>query len=208
MLEILTVIGDGMKKTILVSLYASMLAIANVAAVKIVSIGDISFTAGIFPIAIAFLVSDVIVENYGEKEGNKAVWGGTAALGSTVVLTQFIATVPGKSIVNEVFASSLPILIASLITIIISQRTDVWLFSRIKERLPYKITRNVGSTTITQLVDTALFTLLAFKILPQLVGGQILSIAVIVSIIATEWVVKTILSIIDTPLFYALTRND
>lgn len=197
-----------MKKTILVSLYAAMLAIANVAAVKVVSIGDISFTAGIFPIAIAFLVSDVIVENYGEKTGNKAVWGGTAALAGTVGLTQFVAKLPGESVVNEVFTSSLPILTASLITIVISQRTDVWLFSRIKDRLPYKITRNVGSTTITQLIDTALFTMLAFKILPQVIGGQILPLSVIMSIVVTEWAVKTALSVIDTPIFYALTNDN
>jgi len=196
-----------MSKWLLVSVYASMLGIANIAAVKVVSIGSWEFTAGVVPIAVAYLVSDISVERYGKQFGHKLVWAGTSALILVTAVTQVVLFLPGESVVNDVFGASFPILVASVITIIVAQHTDIWLFAAIKSKLPYRPTRNIGSTTLSQLLDTTLFTVLAFSILPILFGGVRLSIATIGTIILTEWVVKTGIAIADTPLFLASTNG-
>jgi len=194
-------------KHTLVAVYASMLAIANVAAVKVVSINGWEFTAGVVPIAVAFLVSDVLVERHGEDTGHTAVWAGFSALLITIAVTQLVLYLPGESVVNDVFGASLPILLASLTTILLSQHTDVWLFAQLKERLPYRPTRNIGSTVMSQGVDTTVFSLLAFAILPAFVGGTTLPLSVITTIVITEWLIKSGIAVMDTPVFILLTND-
>lgn len=194
-------------KHTLVAVYAAMLAIANVAAVKVVSINGWEFTAGVVPIAVAFLVSDVLVERHGEDTGHTAVWAGFSALLITIAVTQLVLYLPGESVVNDVFGASLPILLASLTTILLSQHTDVWLFAQLKERLPYRPTRNIGSTVMSQGVDTTVFSLLAFAILPVMVRGTTLPLSVITTIVITEWLIKSGIAVMDTPVFILLTND-
>lgn len=194
-------------KHTLIAVYAAMLAIANVAAVKVVSINGWEFTAGVVPIAVAFLVSDVLVERHGEDTGHTAVWAGFSALLITIAVTQLVLYLPGESVVNDVFGASLPILLASLTTILLSQHTDVWLFAQLKERLPYRPTRNIGSTVMSQGVDTTVFSLLAFAILPAIVGGTTLPLSVITTIVITEWLIKSGIAVMDTPVFILLTND-
>lgn len=195
------------KKGQLIAIYASMLAIANVAAVKVVSVGGWEFTAGVLPIAIAYLVSDIGVEKHGKEFGHKLVWAGVGGLSTVIIVSQVVVSLPGESVVNQVFAASLPILTASVLSIIVGQHTDVWLFAAIRERLPYRPTRNIGSTAISQLLDTVLFTALAFSVLPLILGGTRLPTATLLTIIATEWVIKFGIAIADTPVFLVATND-
>jgi len=195
------------KKGQLIAIYASMLAIANVAAVKVVSVGGWEFTAGVLPIAIAYLVSDIGVEKHGKEFGHKLVWAGVGGLSTVIIVSQVVVSLPGESVVNQVFAASLPILTASVLSIIVGQHTDVWLFAAIRERLPYRPTRNIGSTAISQLLDTVLFTALAFSVLPLVLGGTRLPTATLLTIIATEWVIKFGIAIADTPVFLVATND-
>jgi len=187
--------------------YGAMFAIANIAAVKVVTVSGISITAGTLPIAIAFLLSDIGVERYGKKFGHKLANAGLVSLVLTVMILFSVGALPGESVINQVVNFSLPILAASITTLAISQHTDVVLFSYIKQRLPYRFTRNIGSTITTQLLDTALFTTLAFAVYPLIIGGKQLSISVIISIIIADWTIKCVIAIVDTPIFYACTQD-
>jgi len=191
----------------LIALYGAMFAIANIAAVKVVTMYGISITAGTLPIAIAFLLSDIGVERYGREFGHKLANAGLISLVLTVGVLFSVGALPGESVVNEVVNFSLPILAASITTLAVSQHTDVVLFSYIKQRLPYRFTRNIGSTITTQLLDTALFTVLGFAVYPFIIGGQQLPIAVITSIIVADWIIKCVIAIVDTPIFYAFTQS-
>jgi conserved hypothetical integral membrane protein len=196
-----------MSKNRLMAVYGAMLAIANVAAVKVISINGWEFTAGVIPIAFAYLASDIAVEKHGKEFGHKLVWAGVSALLTVIAVSQMVVYLPGESVVNQVFGASLPILTASVLSIILAQHTDVWLFTLIRDRLPYRPTRNIGSTAISQLLDTVLFTALAFSILPIILGGSRLPIATLVTIIVTEWVIKFGIAIADTPLFLVVTNE-
>jgi uncharacterized PurR-regulated membrane protein YhhQ (DUF165 family) len=52
-----------------------------------------------------------------------------------------------------------------------------------------------------------MFSLLAFWVFPQLIGGRILAFGTIATIIITEWAIKSGIGIIDTPLFIAATEQ-
>jgi len=125
-----------------------------------------------------------------------------------VIMSQSVVALPGESPVNEVLGFSLPILLASLSAIVVGQHTDVWLFTAIKNRLPYRPTRNIGSTAISQFIDTALFTVLGFAVFPALLGGIELPLSAIVTVVATDWTLKTGIAVVDTPVFLAATSTD
>jgi uncharacterized integral membrane protein (TIGR00697 family) len=194
-------------KAVLIAVFASMLGIANIAATKVVTIATVSTTAGVLPIAIAYLISDIGVERYGKQFGHTLVWSGVASLIGVIGVSQLVIALPGSSAVNDVLGASMPILLASISSILVAQHGDIALFVTIRDKLPYRPTRNIGSTVVSQLLDTSMFSLLAFFVFPQVIGGQVLALGLIASIIITEWVIKVIIAIIDTPLFIAATEQ-
>ncbi|UXF49943.1 membrane protein [Haloquadratum phage sp.] len=194
-------------KAVLIAVFASMLGIANIAATKVVTIATVSTTAGVLPIAIAYLISDIGVERYGKQFGHTLVWSGIASLIGVIGVSQLVIALPGSSAVNDVLGASMPILLASISAILVAQHGDIALFVAIRDKLPYRPTRNIGSTVVSQLLDTSMFSLLAFFLFPQVIGGQVLALGLIASIIITEWVIKVIIAIIDTPLFIAATEQ-
>lgn len=194
-------------KAVLIAVFASMLGIANIAATKVVTIATVSTTAGVLPIAVAYLISDIGVERYGKQFGHTLVWSGIASLIGVIGVSQLVIALPGSSAVNDVLGASMPILLASILSILVAQHGDIALFVTIRDKLPYRPTRNIGSTVVSQLLDTSMFSLLAFFLFPQVIGGQVLALGLIASIIITEWVIKVIIAIIDTPLFIAATEQ-
>jgi len=194
-------------KAVLIAVFASMLGIANIAATKVVTIATVSTTAGVLPIAVAYLISDIGVERYGKQFGHTLVWSGVASLIGVIGVSQLVIALPGSSAVNDVLGASMPILLASISAILVAQHGDIALFVAIRDKLPYRPTRNIGSTVVSQLLDTSMFSLLAFFLFPQVIGGQVLALGLIASIIITEWVIKVIIAIIDTPLFIAATEQ-
>jgi uncharacterized integral membrane protein (TIGR00697 family) len=194
-------------KAVLIAVFASMLGIANIAATKVVTIATVSTTAGVLPIAVAYLISDIGVERYGKQFGHTLVWSGVASLIGVIGVSQLVIALPGSSAVNDVLGASMPILLASILSILVAQHGDIALFVTIRDKLPYRPTRNIGSTVVSQLLDTSMFSLLAFFLFPQVIGGQVLALGLIASIIITEWVIKVIIAIIDTPLFIAATEQ-
>jgi len=204
----------------LVALAASSLVVANIIAAKIIEVsvlflGELTASAGVVPIAVAFLCTDVLNERYGKDVAQEAVWVSVGVIVLSWVMIQVSVWLPHSSgVPQETFAttlsSSTPLFIASVMTVLVSQTFDVVAFDRLRyitggER---RWIRNIGSTSLSQLLDTALFSVLAFMFLPVVVGGTQLPLGTVVSIVVVEYVVKLSLAIADTPLFYALTTEN
>jgi uncharacterized integral membrane protein (TIGR00697 family) len=190
---------------LLIGLYTGLLVLTNIAATKIIEVGAWTTTAGVVTIAFAFVVSDITVERYGKAAGHSLVWVGVSTLAATTLLGQTIVLLPGSGPADAVLSASLPIFVASLTTLIVSQHLDVWLFSVLRQR--GRIAANLGSTPVSQAADTTVFTILAFAIFPVFLGGRTLGSSALVTVIVTEWVIKLGLAIIDTPVFLALSRG-
>jgi len=195
-------------KTTLIAVYAGLLGFANIAATKVIEIqtfGGWTTTAGIVPIAGAFLISDVCVERYGQETGHRLVRGGVITLTVVIMLSQLVIRLPGNGNgVEPVLAQSTPILIASVTTIAFSQWADIELFAFIRNKTDSPVAANLGSTMTTSLIDTTGFAVLAFLIIPSLIGGLVLPVAAVATIIITQCVLKVGLAALDTPLFVIL----
>lgn len=154
-----------------------------------------------------FLVTDALNEKYGLKEARKAVYLGFFSLLSTVIIMQMALLFTPNTIdfsqgaLETIFNFMPQVALASLVAYIISQTFDVYLFQRIKSKLPdtkYLWIRNNGSTVVSQLIDTAIFVPLAFI-------GQ-LPIEVIMDIFITTYIIKVLVAFLDTPFVYLIKR--
>jgi hypothetical protein len=88
------------------------------------------------------------------------------------------------------------IAIASLIAYLISQYHDIWAFHFWKEKTGgrHLWLRNNLSTLISQLLDSLIFTLMAF--------AGTLPFTELIQIIITTYLLKLVVALIDTPFIY------
>ena len=210
----------NVNRQLLTAIGASMLILANVVAVKIIPIplpllGAVEASAGVFPIAVVFFCTDVISERYGRQAAQDAVkimlfvlilgWG----VLQTAVYMPRVGGVKQAAFASVVGAST-SLVVASVLTAVVSQLIDVQLFHYIKDYTDgqHKWFRNIGSTSVSQLLDTALFSMLAFIVVPSTIGGVVLPFSVVLSIIVVEYIVRVSVAVVDTPLFYALTHTN
>ena len=69
-------------------IFAALLLVANVTAVKIIAVGTEGIDAGILAYPFTFLISDVISEIYGRRKANQVVTAGLiASLFMLIVVT-------------------------------------------------------------------------------------------------------------------------
>ena len=108
--------------------------------------------------------------------------------------------------IHAVFSNTPRMICASLTVYAVSQFFDVWLYhkwwdftsKRFGDKRRFLWLRNNGSTLISQIVNTLLFTLLAFW---GTYDG-----ATIVSIFASSYVIFIFTSLLDTPFVYWARR--
>lgn len=192
--------------TLLNVLFATAVIIANVVASKVVQLGWMVVPSAVFAYALTFLFTDIIDEIWGKKEAQKAVWRGfwaqiTASI--LIVSAQWLPVAPFMAEQQEHFVAILGqnwrFAIASLIAYLIAQTSDVYSFAFFGKltKGKHKWLRNNLSTMSSQLIDTAIFITIAFYGVVPNIWIMILS----------QYTLKLIIALCDTPFFYLLTRG-
>ncbi len=192
------------KLSVLQSLFVAGLVVSNIIAAKVVVIWKLVVPAAIIVYPFTFLLTDIIGELYGKNEADRTVWYGfMASLFAMVVVYAGMLLPPAPFMQKQQGAYELlmgpnrRIVLASLLAYVCSQKHDVWAFHLWKRLTKgrYKWLRNNLSTMTSQLLDTVIFIGIAFwGVVPQL-GEMILG----------QYVLKLLIAVIDTPLFYAFT---
>lgn len=212
-------------KTILIilySLFAGLLVCANTIAAKQIIIGhwfgqDVAITVGIVCYPFTFLITDIIGERWGKKAAQRAVIGGMVGQVVAILLTVLANVLPGNNpgtdaSFNAILGSNWILTIGSLIACLLSQSWDVWIFHKLRDKYIEKhgstkggrwIWNNVGTIT-SQLIDSIVF--YCFLILMLHTQGVALSFANCVATVFSYWIVKIVIALIDTPIFYLCTR--
>lgn len=178
--------------------------LGNISVCKSIDLFGFSATDGNVIYASTFLVTDILSEKYGKKSASRAVAYSFSAMLLWMLGTQLtLWFTPNESdYVNEslkvVFGLAPRITAASLTAFIFSQNIDVFLYHRIWSRTGNGRAklwlRNNGSTLTSQLIDTVIFTFLAFwGVYPN---------RVFVSILVTTYLFKVIVALLDTPFIY------
>lgn len=181
--------------------------LSNLQVIKSIEVFGMSATLGNTMYASAFLVTDIINERYGRKEAKKAVWlGFFTLLAMTLIMQMVLLFEPGaedfsQSSLESIFGLLPQLAIGSLAAYVVSQHTDVMIFSAIRKRFPKDSQfwiRNNGSTLISQLLDTLVFTGIAF--------WGLYSFEVWLQIFFTTYILKAVISVLATPFGYAAKR--
>ena len=193
------------KTNILLGVFVSALILANLLGSKVTTIFGIVTSVGIFAYPITFLVTDIVEEVRGRKATKVFIYAGFVSLLISFALVWIGINIHPASFYehNEayrtVFGSSMRIIIASMVAFLISQTHDVWAFNFWKEKTKgkYLWLRNNLSTIASQLIDTAIFTTIAFY---QVSPG--FTAIVILKMIIPYWLLKVGFAIADTPFVY------
>jgi len=174
--------------------------LANVQVLKTVELFGQVATLGNIMYGTSFLATDILSEKYGKKEARKGVYMGMFTLFATaLVMTVSLMFTPDSSdwvqeSLSNVFGIIPRIAFASMLAYFISQMHDTWAYSFWKKRTQHIWIRNNASTILSQLIDTILFTFVAFY--------GVFEKEIFVSILITTYLFKVVVAIADTPFIY------
>ena len=195
-------------KTGLYCISAAATILANIEVVILIRAFGMDQTLGNVLFAVTFLITDILSECEGKKAANLAVWTGILSSLFFLVLSQsWLLYVPAAEdtmapAIHAVFSNTPRMIISSLTVYAVSQFFDVWLYhkwwsfteKRFGDKRRFLWLRNNGSTLISQIVNTLLFTLLAF--------WGTYDWTTIWSIFASSYLIFIFTSLMDTPFVY------
>ena len=178
--------------------------LANIQVCKSIELFGLTTTAGPVLYASTYLCTDILSERYGKDTAKRAVWLGVVInllwLFGTQLTLWFIpaSTDYIQPSLKVVFGMVPRICVASLLSYVISQRLDVFLYHFIWEKTGKTEKglwlRNNGSTMLSQLADSVIFVTVAFAgTMPWNVFAQIM---------LTNYLFKVIVAVCDTPFAY------
>ena len=186
--------------------------LANIEVLILIRAFGMDQTLGNVLFAVTFLITDILSECEGKRAANLAVWTGILSSLFFLALSQsWLLYIPvegdtASPAIHTVFSNTPRMICASLTVYAVSQFFDVWLYHkwwdftsrRFGDKRRFLWLRNNGSTLISQIVNTLLFTLLAFY--GTYDWGTILS------IFASSYVIFIFTSLLDTPFVYWARR--
>ena len=182
--------------------------LANIEVMILVRAFGVEMTLGNVLFASTFLITDILSENHSRKDANRSVVISTICSIFFIVLSQmWLLYTPSENdwasgAFHTIFSSTPRIVCASLLVYLISQLTDVWLYhkwwdwckKRFGDEKKGLWIRNNGSTMISQLLNTFLYTFFAFY------GTYELS--TLMSIFVSSYLIYITTSLLDTPFVY------
>lgn len=180
--------------------------ICNIQVVVTVRLFGLVATLGNVVYASIFLATDILSEHFGMKTARKGVWIGFFTLIWATIAMQFaVRFIPDESDfmmghVRELFSLLPRVVVASLTAYLLSQHHDIWAFDFWRRRTSgrHLWLRNNASTLVSQLIDSVVFTFLAF------LGA--FEFGVVLQILLTTYVMKVLVAIADTPFVYLSRR--
>jgi uncharacterized integral membrane protein (TIGR00697 family) len=195
---------DALKLLVAFSIYITSLIAANTLGLKLMPfLFGTHLSVAVFSFPFVFLMTDLIGEIYGKRTASQFVIAGFVST-LLFVLYTFISTLMPwssdgtwvKAGYEQVFGTSIRISIASLLAFAIAEYQDVIAFFFFRKKLGKKhfwIRSNL-SNIWSQLLDTVLFTLVAFVgVYPS---------ATLIGIIIPWWIYKVLMGFLYTPISY------
>ena len=186
---------------------ATATVLANIEVLILVDAFGMEQTLGNVMFASTYLITDILSENESKKDASKAVYIGIFTSIAMLVLTQlWMLFTPAESdfvmpSIKQIFSTTPRLMLASILGYAVSQRFDVWLYhawwkltARGGDSRRMLWLRNNGSTLVSQLINTILFTTVAFL-------GRY-DTATFISIMVSSYVIYIFTSLLDTPIIY------
>jgi hypothetical protein len=181
--------------------------LANIQVLKTVELFGMVATLGNIIYGTSFLVTDILTENHSKEEAKKGVWIGFFSLISmTVIMTICLWFIPhesdfAQSSLATIFSIMPRIALASLVAYLISNFHDIWAYNFWRKKFAgFKNIwiRNNLSTITSQLIDSVIFSTIAFL--------GVFENDVFWQIFISTFVIKMIVALCDTPFVYIAAK--
>jgi uncharacterized integral membrane protein (TIGR00697 family) len=186
--------------------FVSVLLISNVASSKIVDFKWFTFDGGTLLFPLSYIFGDILTEVYGYKRAKNVIWLGffMAILMSLVfIIVGKLPSAPdwnNQNAYDAILGLTPRIVLASLFAYFIGSFSNSFILAKMKIWTKGKMlwTRTIGSTIVGELLDSVIFIIIAFYgILPN---------SLLITLIISNYVFKTSIEILFTPLTYKIVN--
>lgn len=178
------------------------LIIANLTEIKTVDLGWFTITAGVIVFPVSYIINDCVVEVYGFGRARLMIWLGFVMSLAVALLLQVAIWLPGapewhlQDAMQSIYGAVPRIMAASFIAFLAGSFINAYVMSRMKARRAngqggFKV-RAILSTILGEGVDSIIFFPIAF--------AGYLSFDVIISLIVTQTLLKTLYEVLILPV--------
>ena len=175
--------------------------LANLTVCKMIDVFNFTTSLGNVIFASTFLATDILSEKYSKDDAKKAVYLSIFSGITFIIITQLtLLFIPSsedvvQNAMKTLFAINLRTSIASMGMFFIANMLDIYIYNKLKEKLPGKLwLRNNVATITCNCIENYFFNTLAF------IG--IFSIPTIISIATTTTIIEIVIALCDTPFLY------
>lgn len=185
--------------------FVAVILISNVAALKVFVLWGRPFDGGAFIFPVSYIFGDILTEVYGYKRSRRVIWTGflwllvlNAVMGLTIAMPpdpDWDRTV-GNDSFRRVFSLTPRLAAAGILGYFWGEFSNSFVLAKMKvwTQGRYLWLRTVGSTLVGELVDTALFCVVAF--------WGVMPAQTIVDYTITGYLYKTLVEVVMTPVTY------
>ena len=198
--------------SLIAALFVTCLIVSNIIAVKVVSIGMLTFPAAVILFPVSYILGDVLTEVYGYARARQIIWTGFFCNLLAVIAIWLSIELPASPFwtagsyataeasqraYEALFGFTPRILAASFVAYLFGEFLNAFVLARMKIATGgrHLWMRTIGSTLVGQMADSTIFILLAFSgTLPMVLIGQM---------VVTQWLLKSGYEALMTPFTYA-----
>lgn len=158
---------------LLAVLFVTTLIVSNIVSVKIVSLGWLTFDAGTVLFPLAYIVGDIITEVYGYRAMRRVIYSGVAMLALTMATLWVVQLLPAEAswTGQAAFEATLGVVwrlaLGSLVALFIGEIMNAYVMGKMKFAAGRGGGRGlwlrmISSSAVGSLLDTVIFSLIAF----------------------------------------------
>ena len=179
---------------------------AKIAQVDLPVMGTVVFGAGVLFFPVSYVFGDILTEVYGYARARRVIWAGFAALAFASRMAAVVVALPPapfwqhQAAYEVAFGNAWRIVAASMIAYFCGEFVNSYVLARMKVWSDgrWLWLRTIGSTVFGEAVDSTLFYPLAFY------GTGIIPNEQLPKVMLAQFVLKTLVEVVFTPLTYAI----
>lgn len=183
-------------------LFVGTLILSNILASKMVQIGVLVFDGGTLLFPFSYILGDVLAEVYGHKTSKKIIFTGFFMLLFASINIYIVSHLPAESewqlqkSFDDILLQMPRITAGSLAGYLIGTISNSYVLSEIKKitKERYLWVRTIGSTLVGELLDSAVFVIIAFT--------GVYSASILITMIFSNYIFKTTIEVLFTPITY------
>jgi uncharacterized integral membrane protein (TIGR00697 family) len=189
---------------LIVAIFITTLIVANVMAIKVISVAGLFLPAAIIIFPVSYIFGDVLTEVYGYRQARRVIWlGFLCNLIAVIAFTagRYLPPAPfwtDQTAYEQILGSTWLVLFASFVAYLAGEFVNSFVLAKMKiaTKGRWLWARTIGSTLFGEGIDSLIFITIVFS---STTPADRLA-----TMIVTQWLVKTAYEALATPLTYVV----